>query len=227
MQNLSITITGTVMSYLIVIFFISILSSSLKTYPMDLPMETPVQRTYPLDFQPMKFANDPDNELTIIPNPIAVCADIESTFEGIPIEDLETVLQAAPWQAQTLVKVLTNTKMIDHYYRSSTFLFGEPGTGKTILAKAIAYKICSKTPWEYEYISSRAFMGRYRNQTGVSLRSYLKKIEQLKKPTLLIIDQLNKILEYTESSADDTSFASNLVCYFFSLFHRIFRYCWL
>ena len=201
----------TLSNFTLLISLLSIFSIAL---PMDPPMDPPIKREYPLNFQPMKFANDPDDERIINPNPITVSDDTASTFEGIPTEDLETIFLAAPKRAQFIVRWLKDEKIMDSLSQQSSFLIGNHGSGKTVLAKAIAFKLCSTSPWQYEYISSRAFMGEYRHQTGVCLRSYLEKLAQLKHPTLLIIDQFNKILEYTSSSSDDTALASDLICNF-------------
>ncbi len=198
------------MSYRNLIFLAPFIFSTVLA--MDPPMKPPVKRRYPLNFQPMCFADDKDDDHIINPHPISITA-LAPTFEGIDVNDLETVFEAAPKDAKWIIKQLTKFVSEDLGSRAS-FLIDGYGTGKTVLAKALAYKLCSNSHWSYEYISSREFVGEYRNQTGVCLRSYLKKIVELKRPTLLIIDQFNKILEYTKSSSDDTSFASDLICNF-------------
>jgi len=199
------------MTYLNLIMVTSLIFSA--AIAMDPPMQAPIKRQYPLDFQPMCFADDKDDSLIIEPNPISITM-VTPTFEGIAIKDLEMVLESAPDDAKWIVKDLINKYIPDDCFSSASFLIGNHGIGKTVLAKAIAYKVCSASNWSYEYISSREFMGEYRNQTGVCLRSYLKQIVARKQPIILIIDQLNKILEYTNCSSDDTAFASSLICNF-------------
>ena len=152
-------------------FFIILASTFLPCVAMDPHMAPPVQRAYPLDFQPMKFVDDSDDEFSIDPHPITITDPILPTFEGIPVQDLETVFSAAPRSAQFIVEQLQDKILFDELDDPAAFLLGNHGSGKTVLAKTLAYKICSTSPWAYEYISSRAFMGKYRNQTGVRLHS--------------------------------------------------------
>lgn len=165
----------------------------------------------------MRFKDDIDEDKddSIDPHPIQAAGSNLTTFEGMAVNDLEMVLKNAPRDAKIIIKHLQNPEYLDRPKFRSSFIVGPSGVGKTVLAKAIAHKVSVlKTPWQYEYISSRAFVGRYRNQTLVNLRSYLDKIAAIEEPTVLIIDQLNKILDYPNSAADDTSGNSSVVCSF-------------
>jgi len=182
---------------------------------MDPPMLPPVNRTYPLDFRPMPFKNDPqnDDENMIIPRPISAHQEHDSTFEGMQVRDLQTILEHTSKRVLFTTKYIKEGPIVKGLSTRQVCLLGDHGTGKTVLAKAIVYKLISEDPsWYYEYKSSREFMGKYRNETGVRLRGYLHKVTHTGKPLLLIIDQLNKIVDHTRSEADDTSFASNLIC---------------
>jgi SpoVK/Ycf46/Vps4 family AAA+-type ATPase len=183
------------------------------TCPMDPPMPPPIERTYPIDFPPMGFADDPKDDLEVIPSPIKIEDPDVDTFEGMNVQDLHTVLEQAPDRPHIIVDELKQTNVLGMPYRSHFFV-GNPGVGKTVLAKAIAHKGCPETPYSYEYISSSAFARPYRNHTGIALRDYLKKIVKAGKPILLIIDQLNKIMEYTKSTEDDTAMTSSVLTNF-------------
>lgn len=180
---------------------------------MDPPMLPPIKRTYPITFQSLHFEGDSDEYNPIDPHPKQAIPN-SSTFEGMPIGDLETILAQAPERAQ---QIITHLKDPQHYgcpnYRATCFIRG-PGLGKTVTAKAIAYHLTLGTTWHYEYISSQAFIRPYRNQTGGSLDAYLDKISVLEQPTLLIVDQLNKILEYPDDAEDDTRVTSSILCTF-------------
>ena len=178
-----------------------------STCPMDPPMPPPIKRTYPIDFPPMHFANDPKEDLEVTPSPIKLENPDADTFEGMNVQDLHTVLEQAPKHTNLILKELKQPNYLRMPNRSH-FLIGDHGTGKTVLAKAIAHAAC-KDGWSYEYISSSAFARPYRNHTCIALRDYLKRVVALDTPTILIIDQLNKIMEYTKSTADDTAMTSS------------------
>jgi len=202
------------MLYINFIFFASLLSASLPSLAMDPPMLPPVDRTYPLDFKPMPFKDDPkdDDENMIIPRPLTLQEKDASTFEGMDVRDLQTVLDSAHKDVSFTLAHIKRGAFFEGFGARFMFFVGNHGTGKTVLAKALAHKLISETPWTYEYKSSREFMGTYRNETGVRLRGYLDKVTKTERPTLLIIDQLNKILDHTRSESDDTAFASDLIC---------------
>lgn len=125
-------------------------------------------------------------------------------FSEIDIEEMERVFSTSPQEAQFIIKYLQNPQLfrLTQDYRSATFV-GEPGTGKTTMAKAIAYKM-SKEGWECKFLSSTSLLGEYRNQTSIQLQKELQAIETSKKPTILIIDELNRLLENSNSKHHDT-----------------------
>ena len=97
-------------------------------------------------------------------------------------------------------------------YRS-IFFIGEPGTGKSIMAKAIAYKMMQEG-WEYKFIPSTSLLGEYRNQTSMKLQKELQEIETSNKPTILVIDELNQLLENSNSKHHDTDTTSKALWIF-------------
>jgi AAA+ superfamily predicted ATPase len=202
------------------VFLVCCLFTSLFSLAMDPPMPPPIQRTYPLDFQPMRFQDDKSIDNDIDPHPIQAANNDPTTFEGMAVADLDFVLANAPRQVNMIIPHLKNPKLLGLPRYRYIIFEGPAGVGKTVLAKAIARKIgLFEKPWQYEYISSSAFAGKYRNQTGCSFRSYLKKIDAISQPTLIIIDQLNKIMEYPEDPAGDEWFASDLLCNFMDNLH--------
>ncbi len=203
-------------SYTPLTLFIFLISAPSFLLAMDPPMPPPVHRVYPIDFQPMGFANDTrDDDGTVVPHPISAQNSNTETFEGMDVKDLQTILAAnKPQEMNLIINHLKDRELLLCPNYRSEFFIGEHGIGKTILAKALAHKLINESSWSYEYISSSAFAGPYRNQTAVNLRGYLKRIVARNKPILLIIDQLNKILEYTESADDDTAATSSVFCNF-------------
>jgi len=125
-------------------------------------------------------------------------------FSEIDIEEMKLVFKTSPKEAQFIIQYLQNPTLfqLSQDYRSATFV-GEPGTGKTTTAKAIAYEM-SKQGWECKFLSSTSLLGEHRNQTSIALQKELKAIEASKKPTILIIDELNRLLENSDSKHHDT-----------------------
>ncbi|HLC06731.1 MAG TPA: AAA family ATPase [Candidatus Babeliales bacterium] len=126
------------------------------------------------------------------------------SFNENDIKEMEFVFESSPEEAQCIVNYLQDPNYFPgvENYRSAFFV-GEPGTGKSITAKAIAYKM-SQEGWEYKFLSSTSFLKEYRNQTAIQLQKELEKIESSNKPTILIIDEIHRLLENTESKHHDT-----------------------
>jgi AAA+ superfamily predicted ATPase len=126
-------------------------------------------------------------------------------FNENDIEEMEFVFAASPEEAQCIVNYLEDPNYFPgvENYRSAFFV-GDPGTGKSVMAQAIAHKMSQKG-WEYKFLSSTSFLREYRNQTAIQLRKELEKIESSNKPTILIIDEIHRLLENTESKHHDTA----------------------
>ncbi len=124
------------------------------------------------------------------------------------IEEMESVFASSPQQAQYIVDYLKDPSCFPGVegYRSAFFV-GEPGTGKSVMAKAIGYKM-TQEGWEYKFIPSTSFLGNHRNQTSIRLKQELETIETSNKPTLIIIDELNRLLEHSNSKHHDTDTTS-------------------
>jgi SpoVK/Ycf46/Vps4 family AAA+-type ATPase len=133
---------------------------------------------------------------------------ILNSFNAEDVEEMETVFVSSPEQAQHIVNHLKDPDYFPESknYRAAFFV-GEPGTGKTMMAKAIAYKLAQEG-WDYKFVASTSFLGEHRNQTATRLQRELEKIERSNKPTIIIIDELHRLLENAESKHHDTDSTS-------------------
>jgi AAA+ superfamily predicted ATPase len=121
-------------------------------------------------------------------------------------KELLSIFDNAPQEAREIVNHLKDaTYLSDGTYRSAFFI-GDPGTGKTTVAKAIAYKMLPE--WRCVFRNSTDIIGEYRNQAAKKLNQLFTEIDTKKQPTLLVIDELNQLLEHAESENHDTDATS-------------------
>jgi len=162
-----------------------------------------IQRNYPLSMAPMRHANDPDDIIRIIPQPCRSDVSQADTFEELSVNDLETLIEYT--NDDDIIRFNACLKQLARIQHNYHFLIGDHGTGKTALAKAIAYKVLKETEWSCAYISAHHFIAPWRNQTAVQFRKYLKKVGKLDTPTVLILDNLSLILSDPKNSDLDTA----------------------
>ncbi len=91
-------------------------------------MLPPVKRTYPLDFQPMKFADDSNSDDDIDPHPITIQNNNNNnndtaTFEGVEIKDLQTVLAHAPEEVDLMLACLKDKKLLKELSHRFNFFY--------------------------------------------------------------------------------------------------------
>lgn len=138
----------------------------------------------------------------------------EDDLSAQEIAELEFVFEYSPKKAQVIVDHLTDPNYFPHNrdYRSAYFV-GEPGSGKTSMARSIGHKM-SKKGWDYKFIGSTELLGEYRNQTARQLKKELQKIVDSKRPTIVVIDELNQLLEHTGDPHHDTATAATALWLF-------------
>lgn len=125
-------------------------------------------------------------------------------FSEKDIVEMEMVFKSSPIEAQYIVNHLQDPTYfpMSENYRSAMFV-GEPGTGKTTLAKAIIYKMSQKG-WDYKFLLSPELLGEYRNGTARKLKKELKASVSSGKPIIIVVDELHRLLENSESKHHDT-----------------------
>lgn len=123
------------------------------------------------------------------------------------IDELKSAFEHSPKRAQAILKHLQDPHYFPHNrdYRSAYFV-GETGSGKTSTARYIVHEM-SKKGWNYKFIGSTELLGEYRNQTAIRLRQELEVAVASKKPTIVVIDELHRLLENAESKHHDTDTA--------------------
>ncbi len=127
---------------------------------------------------------------------------------------MEMVFSSSPEHAQEIVKYLQDPNYFpcDINY-SAAYFVGNANPEKIITAKAIAYKMAQKG-WKSEFISSDFFSRKYRNQTAIELRDELKRIESSNQPTIVIIEDLNKLFENGYRQYDDAEMTGSVLSAF-------------
>jgi AAA+ superfamily predicted ATPase len=135
----------------------------------------------------------------------------DDLFENTRVADLKIVLQTAPKRAQNIVKILQNPGNLQVGKFKYVFFVGAPGTGKTTTAQAIAYKMVTESGWGHKFMTATDIIGGFRNQAAERLRLMLDAIRANAVPMLLIIDELNKILDHSESKDHDNDTISTVL----------------
>jgi len=135
-----------------------------------------------------------------------IAASDSSEFHNDDIAELEMVFESSPEEAQHIVSYLKNNNVYKKK-RGYVFFVGKPGVGKTTMAKAIAYKM-SLEGWDCQHFTSSDFIKSNRNQTAIYLKQKLESATFSHRPTIVIIDEINGLLENTHSENHDTDSTS-------------------
>lgn len=111
-------------------------------------------------------------------------------------------LASAPTQVHR--KIFQETRQLKTPRRNFLFLTGEPGMGKSTLAKAIGMILTNKGGNIY-FLTSGNILKKNRNTTSDYLNELMQTIAASKEKSVIIIDELNKILENHASEHTDSS----------------------
>ena len=114
-------------------------------------------------------------------------------------QTLEDAFAQAKKKKKNLVHVLNNQSLYKVVSRIR-LMYGEPGVGKSTLARAIAYK----AGWYVACICGRQIRGEHRGSTSIKLQQKLESIVAQHKNTVIIIDEMNRLFEEYNNSNFDT-----------------------
>lgn len=139
-------------------------------------------------------------------------------FEGMLKTDLDRFFDVAPERAQVIVARLKNPQLLNRGTARSAFFLGEPGSGKTTMAKAIAYKLSQgknnstekeevDKKWRYHFLTSTDIKGEHRDQKAAFINVLFADAER-NLPMILIIDEIHQLLEHADSENYDTDATS-------------------
>jgi AAA+ superfamily predicted ATPase len=129
-------------------------------------------------------------------------------FDGTPTAELDAVFEDAPPEAKMIVKHLQDPSFLKMPGYRAAFLVGEPGTGKSTLAKAIAYQVYKTQEWMCTFDESTSFAGEHRGVTAIKLMNHLNAVLETEFKSVVIIDEINHLLDHAESTHYDTDATS-------------------
>lgn len=126
-------------------------------------------------------------------------------------EDSEALLLAyvyghASKAAQNIVRHLQDPHFLDLPEYRASFFVGEPGVGKTTLARAIAHKLVGLS-WIYHFFSCGDFQGKHRGEISQKLKKVFDNLPPTEK-NIVIIDELNQLFDHAENEHYDTGATS-------------------
>jgi AAA+ superfamily predicted ATPase len=163
-----------------------------------------------MDLKSRNLALEPNQQDHTQDNAQADAEDKERLqyFDGTPTSELDLVFEGAPPEAKMIVRHLQDPSFLKKPGYRAAFLVGEPGTGKSTLAKAIAYQMYKTQRWKYLFDDATSFAGEYRGGTAMNLMGHLNAAVQKQSKKVVIIDEINQLLDHAESTRHDTDTTS-------------------
>lgn len=140
-------------------------------------------------------------------------------FEGTSTKELDSVFEDAPPEAKMIVRHLQDPSFLRMPGYRAAFLVGEPGTGKSTLAKAIAYQMYKTQEWMCTFDESTSFAGEHRGVTAIKLMNHLNAVLETEFKSVVIIDEINHLLDHAESTHYDTDATSKALWTFLDKQH--------
>lgn len=125
--------------------------------------------------------------------------DKEELFCGTSYQDMEDVWKDADLDIKVVVEQLKNPQRFGKHVSRFLFLYGEPGVGKSTLAKAIAWK----AGFYCDFIPSKEILKNEKLRPGTVLYDRLKKGVSYGRPTVVILDKMNNYLSRLEDDGEN------------------------
>lgn len=125
-------------------------------------------------------------------------------FHGYRSSTLERVLDKSSGEVHQIVDTLNKKAGSDPYEERYAVFEGEPGTGKSTLAIAIAYATKRKP----EVRSAADFLGGSRNAGCALLKEVFTSLKSSHGKKVLIIEEVNRLLQNYDSEHHDTDSTS-------------------
>ncbi len=130
---------------------------------------------------------------------------LESTeVDGTSLLDMKEVYETAPQMVKDLVEHLKDPNFYHAPEYRVLILHGVPGTGKTVLARAIGMY----ADWDVKFCTPSDFQRGDRNDAASKLHDQVDEILLTGAPTILVIDEINQLLENAESKYHDNDATS-------------------
>jgi hypothetical protein len=167
-------------------------------FPAQAPSSAQGLQPQPLPVFGAKTSSSAPEPKSSSSQPVPDDASIKKHYE-CDRQMLEDSFEEASQKAKNLVHLLNNQSlyMIESRMR---LLYGEPGVGKSTLARAIAYK----AGWRIACICGRQIRGEHRGTTSIKLQQKLQEIVAKGENTIIIIDEMNRLFEEYNNSNFDT-----------------------
>lgn len=128
----------------------------------------------------------------------------QQEFEGTSLLDMKQVYETAPEMIKDTVEHLKDPNFYHAPEYRVLMIYGEPGTGKTTLARAIA----QYADWDAVFCTPSDFQRGDRNDAANKLHDKIDEYLIKGAPTVLIIDEVNQLLENAESKNHDNDATS-------------------
>lgn len=182
--------------------------------------QKPAKKKEPLQLKPLLMPRQPSSKALVTPAEMQREDDMQYPvpqqkphYVGLqmphnaPIWLFESALEHAPALIKGIcyyLKHYAHTQRVPSYHR--LILVGKPGTGKTTLARAIAWHL----GYPIHFVNASRLFGKYRNETAVKMRAMFNQFIDVKQPAIILIDELHKLFELhgNEHSDDSVNAAS-------------------